>query len=75
MCAVSVDEVNQRPKILGLTAALFRKRCKPGKIREVIQTLSETMGCVIKTPSDVEEVYWYFELIKTKEKLNSVLHF
>ncbi|KZS04781.1 Uncharacterized protein APZ42_032147 [Daphnia magna] len=50
-------ESSRRPKILGLTAALFRMRCKPHKVPEVIQKLSESMGCIVKIPSSVETVY------------------
>lgn len=49
----------RRPKILGLTAALFRMRCKPYQVRGVIQKLSESMGCVVKSPSDIETVFRY----------------
>jgi endoribonuclease Dicer len=49
--------VARRPKILGLTAALFRKRCKPREVRGVIKQLSESMGCIVRIPSDVQTVY------------------
>ncbi|XP_057378262.1 endoribonuclease Dicer-like [Daphnia carinata] len=50
-------ESSRRPKILGLTAALFRMRCKPQKVPDVIRQLSESMGCIVKIPSSVETVY------------------
>ncbi|XP_046636603.1 endoribonuclease Dicer-like [Daphnia pulicaria] len=50
-------DVARRPKILGLTAALFRKRCKPREVRGVIKQLSESMGCIVRIPSDVQTVY------------------
>lgn len=49
--------VSRRPKILGLTAALFRMRCKPQKVPDVIQQLSESMGCIVKIPSSIESAY------------------
>ncbi|KAI9563248.1 hypothetical protein GHT06_010706 [Daphnia sinensis] len=50
-------DVARRPKILGLTAALFRKRCKPREVLCIIKQLSETMGCVVRIPSDIQTVY------------------
>ncbi|KAK4025948.1 hypothetical protein OUZ56_014980 [Daphnia magna] len=50
-------DVARRPKILGLTAALFRKRCKPREVHGIIKQLSETMGCVVRIPSDIQTVY------------------
>ncbi|KAK4024462.1 hypothetical protein OUZ56_009885 [Daphnia magna] len=32
----------------------FRMRCTPHKVPEVIQKLSESMGCIVKIPSSVE---------------------
>ncbi|XP_059352941.1 endoribonuclease Dicer-like [Daphnia carinata] len=50
-------DVARRPKILGLTAALFRKRCKPREVHGIIKQLSETMGCIVRIPSDIQTVY------------------
>jgi len=41
-----INAVTRRPKILGLTAALFRRRCKINQVNDVILELAETMGCV-----------------------------
>ncbi|KAI9553581.1 hypothetical protein GHT06_021502 [Daphnia sinensis] len=57
LCKLQSCESSHRPKILGLTAALFRMRCKPQKVPDVIQQLSESMGCIVKIPSSVETVY------------------
>ena len=49
--------VSQRPRILGLTAAVFRKKCKPYQIDEIIQDLSQSMNAVVKIPNDVQAAY------------------
>ena len=41
------------PRILGLTAALFRKRCKPSQVNKIITELAETMRCTIELPSNI----------------------
>lgn len=61
ICCFSLYIVARRPKILGLTAALFRKRCKPREVHGIIKQLSETMGCVVRIPSDIQTVYRYLE--------------
>lgn len=58
---LEICTVALRPKILGLTAALFRKRCKPSDVLGVIQQLSDAMGCVVRIPSDVETVYRFVD--------------
>lgn len=53
--------VLKRPKILGLSAALIKKKCKPHKVYGIIQDLSNSMNAVVKTPSNFELVYRYLQ--------------
>lgn len=51
------SSVAERPKILGLTATLFRKRCQPQQVHSVIQELSESMNCTVKLPKHSATVH------------------
>lgn len=55
-----VNETRQRcgedkvPRILGLTAALFRKKCKPRDLAKIIQKLETTMKARVCTAQDMK---------------------
>lgn len=52
-------QASEQPRILGLTAALFRKRVKLHQVRSEINKLTESMKCVVKLPNDPTNIYKY----------------
>ena len=42
------------PRILGLTAALFRRKCKPSAVNAVVKELESTMNARVRTASDIQ---------------------
>lgn len=46
----------RQPRVLGLTAALFRKRIKPRQVLFKIQDLCSAMKSAIKMPTQMESV-------------------
>lgn len=45
---------DRMPRILGLTAALFRKKCKPKEVLKIIRTLESSMCARVCTATDIE---------------------
>ena len=48
--------MSDRPRILGLTAALFREKCSAERALRKIRDLAKAMNCRVELPEDMEMV-------------------